>query len=387
MSDLIPKALDRRHAEKVLRAAFVSCANNQLTQELVAAQLGVSQSQVSRLLRQARERHWLIDQPQFAPPPPGSPYYDLWREVESRFVLSRLLEEKFRAVFGSPLRRVIVIDGLDEAYFAGAARALLPLLASDESRPGTIRTLGITWGRTIRHIAQALPELVPEPIRANSPLKLVPLCGEPFHDRRDPQSFSSSALVWELHRILNGPAVGAPLSIAGIYAFIPRRFARAARTIRDFYELGTAYTTIFGGSRPLAGSLDAILTAVGASQPDWRGIFLDERRELGDLEESEMDSILGDVSGILIPRRAIDPDLRRRIQAMNERWTGMKEKHLRACAKRSSAGPGVIVLAQLANRARLIRRCLELKIINTLIISRTLAEAIDGLIDSNSPPD
>src|SRR5579871_2723524 len=342
-NELATSALeDKRQAAKVLRAAHAFCQGDELTQEAIAERLGVSQSQVSRLLAEARERRLLIDRPQFVPPEPGHPLHELWREVESQYVISKRLENRFSDAFGDPLRRVIVVDGQDEAYFTGAARALVPLLARDPGEPGAVSTLGVTWGRNIRHVIQALPALISEPLRARNPLKLVPLCGEPFQDGIDPQSFSSSALVYELHRILHGPQKEPPLSIAGVYAFIPRDFSRAeADTIRKFYGLGAGYTTIFGESAPLAGSLDSILTAVGVASAQHRGIFLSERVHLGDLKENEVASVLGDVSGILIPRKKAKPALRDRIRELNERWTGVKEDHLRQCASRPGDGLGV----------------------------------------------
>ena len=357
----------------MLVAAHAFCSGEGLTQEQIADRLGVSQSQVSRLLGVARQKRWLVDAPAFRPPPAGDPAHDLWREAESQFVVSKVLETKFCRAYGGPLRRVIVVDGLDEAYSAGAARALLPLLGPGQ---GAIETLGVTWGRNIRHVVLALRGLAATPPRADQPIRLVPLCGEPFMDRDDPQSFSSSALVWELHHVLNGGLAKAPLSIAGVHAFIPRRFSKAeAGTIRRFYQLGAGYTSIFAGPEPLVESLDSVLTAVGVASAQHRGIFLAERVHLGDLKESEIPSILGDVSGILIPRKKARPGLRGRVAAVNERWT--------ACARppapvrrRPAGGPGVIVAAQAANRARLIHRCLlEERMINTLLISRVLAES------------
>ncbi len=377
---------DRRQAAKVLRAAHAFCQGDELTQEAIAERLGVSQSQVSRLLAEAREKRILIDRPQFVPPEPGHPLHDLWREVESQYVVSKRLENRFRDAFGDPLRRVIVVDGEDEAFFSGAAHALVPLLARDPSELGGVSTLGVTWGRNIRHVIQALPAVTPEPLRARNPLKLVPLCGEPFQDRIDPQSFSSSALVWELHRVLNGPQKEPPLSIAGVYAFIPRSFTRnEADTIRKFYGLGAGYTTIFAGPNPLVGSLDSILTAVGVASAQHRGIFLAERVHLGDLKEGEVASVLGDISGILIPRKKAKPALRDRLNELNERWTGVNEEHLRQCASRPSDSLGVTVVAQAANRAQLIFRCLEEKLINTLLISRVLAETLAALVESGQP--
>lgn len=379
--------LDPSQAAKVLRAAHALCRGPHVTQDSIARELNVSQSQVSRLLRLAREARWLVDRPLFIPPEPGDPYFDIWCEVESQFVLSKRLENKFRSYYGEPLRRVVVVDGIGEAYSQGAAEALLPILSELDPQRGAISSLGVTWGRNIRYVIQALRQLVPEPIRpADQPLTLVPLCGEPFQDREDPQTFNSSALAWELHQVVNVRGSPSPLSIAGVYAFIPQRYRGQAETILDFYRLGSAYAAIFPKEGGLAASLDAVLTAIGVPGERYPGVFLRERLALGDLTPDELGSVLGDVSGILIPRKNAKPRLARKVQQLNERWTGVKQEHLVSCARRAGLGPGVIIVAQSQDRAALIHRCCrEEKMINTLLISRVLAEAIERLVDEDAP--
>jgi hypothetical protein len=383
-----PRPLDPEQAAKALRAAHALCQAGDITQDHIAHQLNVSQSQVSRLLRHARDERWLVDRPQFVPPEQGSQYYDLWREVESQHVLSKVLERKFCAFYGPPLRRVLVVDGVGETYSHGAAQALLPLLQERDPERGPIRTLGVTWGRNIRYMIQALRRLVPDPIRAtNDSLTLVPLCGEPFQDREDPHTYNSSALVFELHRVINA-STKPPLSIAGVYAFIPDKYKGDIERILEFYRLGTSYAAIFPKRGGLAASLDSVLTAVGVSGEQYPGVFLRERRALGDLTDTELEWILGDVSGILIPRLETPKSLSGKIRRLNARWTGVKQSHLRDCAAAAGQGPGVIVVAQSQDRASLIHRCCsQEKMINTLLISRVLAEAIERLVDANAEPE
>jgi hypothetical protein len=379
--------LDPEQAAKVLRAAHALCQGAHVTQDSIARELNVSQSQVSRLLRLAREVRWLVDRPLFIPPEPGDPYFEIWREVESQFVLSKRLEQKFRAYYGGPLRRVVVVDGLGETFFQGAADALLSFLSEMDPQCGAISSLGVTWGRNIRYVIQALRQLVPEPIRPpDRPITLVPLCGEPFQDREDPQTFNSSALTWELHQVVNARGSPAPLSIAGVYAFIPQRYRGQAETILDFYRLGSAYAAIFPKDGGLAQSLDAVLTAIGVPGERYPGVFLRERLALGDLAPDDMPSILGDVSGILIPRKSAKRRIAAKVEQLNRRWTGVKKEHLTHCAARAERGPGVMIVAQSEDRAALIHRCCrEEKMFNTLLISRVLAEAIEHLVDSDAP--
>lgn len=379
--------LDPEQAAKVLRAAHALCRGPHVTQDSIARELNVSQSQVSRLLRLAREARWLVDRPLFIPPEPGDPYYEVWCEVESQHVVSKRLENKFRAYYGDPLRRVVVVDGIGETYSQGAAEALLPFLSELDPQRGGITSLGVTWGRNIRYVIQALRQIVSEPIRpADHPLTLVPLCGEPFQDREDPQTFNSSALTWELHQVVNARSSPSPLSIAGVYAFIPQRYRGQTETILDFYRLGSAYAAIFPSEGGLASSLDAVLTAIGVPGERYPGVFLRERLALGDLTPDELSSVVGDVSGILIPRKNAKARFVRKVQQLNQRWTGVKQEHLVNCARRAGHGPGVIIVAQSQDRAALIHRCCrDEKMINTLLISRVLAEAIERLVDQDAP--
>jgi hypothetical protein len=231
--------------------------------------------------------------------------------------------------------------------------------------------------------------MVSEPIRtADRPLTLVPLCGEPFQDREDPQTFNSSALTWELHQVVNPRSSSPPLSIAGVYAFIPQRYRGQAETILDFYRLGSAYAAIFPAEGGLADSLDAVLTAIGVPGERYPGVFLRERLALGDLTSDDMHSILGDVSGILIPRKNAPRRVALKVEQLNRRWTGVRQEHLLRCAQRPGQGPGVIVVAQSDDRAALIHRCCrDEKMINTLLISRVLAEALERLVDADAPSD
>jgi hypothetical protein len=124
------------------------------------------------------------------------------------------------------------------------------------------------------------------------------------------------------------------------------------------------------------------LTGVGVPIRKRRGIFLAERINQHDLVKQDLKYLLGDMSGILIPRRNCPEPLKQRIAAMNsERWTGMKEGHIRGCARRQlSKAPGVVVIASHKNRAKIIVRCAEDQMINTLIIAKELADEILRLI-------
>jgi DNA-binding transcriptional regulator LsrR (DeoR family) len=242
---------------KAIAAAHFSSQGDK--QKVVSDKLKVSQPQVSRLLKHARKRGLLIDR---------DPVFRvterdrlLWEEARQRFVSDDPLVRELRRLSGGRLRRVHVIYGTEDDFFPEAARALIPLLAQ-------VRLVGVTWGRTVRKTAEALERLSPQPLRSSPhSVEFIPLCGEPFEDRQDPLEYSSSALASLLTRIVAGPKARNPLSLAGVYAFVPQSFAdQDAANIRRFLQLGKGYRAIFGddaapGNRitePLVQRLDTI---------------------------------------------------------------------------------------------------------------------------------
>jgi hypothetical protein len=66
---------------------------------------------------------------------------------------------------------------------------------------------------------------------------------------------------------------------------------------------------------------------------------------------------------------------------MNERWTGIKLRDLERCAEEAAHGnrPGVVVLATDRNRKDMVLRCVEMGLINQLIISRELADELAAI--------
>lgn len=366
---------------KAIAAAYFYSKGDK--QKVVSEKLKVSQPQVSRLLKHARKRGLLIDQdPVFAVTARDK---QLWSEAHRRFVSDDPLVRDLRKLSGGRLKRVHVIYGQGDDFFPEAARALIPLLDK-------VRLVGVTWGRTVRMTAEALERLAPLPLRSSPhSVEFIPLCGEPFEDREDPLEYSSSALATLLTRVVAGPKAPNPLSLAGVYAFVPQSFAKdEASQIQRFLLLGKGYRAIFGdpaaqrgqAEAPLIQRLDTILTGVGVPIPQRRGIFLTERINQGDLEANDLQHILGDMSGILIPRKTCPESLKQRLDGMNDRrWTGMKMNHIRDCARRqSSKAPGVVVIAAHKNRAQMILRCAHDQIINTLIIGKELATEILRLI-------
>jgi hypothetical protein len=69
------------------------------------------------------------------------------------------------------------------------------------------------------------------------------------------------------------------------------------------------------------------------------------------------------------------------VEAVNKRWTGIKETHFHRCALRARENdlPGVTVLAVGAVRAEIVLQCLKLGTINHLILDTDCADELQGL--------
>lgn len=350
----------------------------------IAQSLKISQSEVSRLLKAAKKNKWLKQvNPRFVCPSEA-----LRQRMQMKFFSAdRLLRElKLLQPPGTDhLRKISVIHGARGQFSRDAARAVEELVRR-------ARVMGVTWGRTIRELVAGLREHFVRPKSIKQPIQLVPLCGEPLKDRQDPLKYSSSTLAAELDELINGNKPSMSPSLAGVPAFIPACFNKTElKTIRRFICQVAGYGSVFGEDeglddnprrqRPWVTQLDTILTSVGIVAFEQRGIFLKERVDLKEIGERQLvEAVVGDIGGIIIPRRGLSGDLASQLDDLNERWTGIKEKHLRACAQKAVANqhPGVIVLAVGEAKAEMVCRCVELGLVNELIMDRALARRLES---------
>jgi DNA-binding transcriptional regulator LsrR (DeoR family) len=366
-----------------LAAAYLR--SEQKLQEEIADILKVSQPEVSRLLKRAVKKKWL----EYPPPVFRCPaeIRDLWERAHARFFSSERLLGGLRAIEpprASRLQKVWIYHGGAGGHFD---RTVLPAVEAVFAQAAVV---GVTWGRTVHSLATALREHLPRPLRAENPVRFVPLCGELLREPDDRIEHTSSALAASLHELINGAraAGGVPPSLRGIPAFIPSGFnAAEVKTIRRFMRQFTGYGAVFGtadgnGAVPLAAQADTVLTSVGAVEAERRGIFLSERVRLGELSEAELTAaVVGDIGGLIIPRRKLTPAQARHIAAMNDRWTGIKQPDLERCAEAAAHEdrPGVVLLARDRHRKDMVLRCVELGLVNQLVISRELADELTGV--------
>jgi hypothetical protein len=362
---------------KILVMAAAKHRSQGKEQKEIAEALKVLQPTVSRLLADAAAWKWLtltFHEERCDP--------DLLKRMQTRFLFDDALARRVRHALKDLVRTVIVLDAASEdAFYAAAQDAVAPLLAR-------ARLLGVTWGRSIHNLVQAMKARTTPLPRPRTPIRFFPVCGEPFQSRTS-QEYSSSFLVETLHHLWNTNKDPRPPSIAGVPAFIPGSFDDDERAvIMKIIARGAGYREVFQGSDALIEHADTLLTSAGVPDPKYRGIFLQERCDLGDLAEKDLRWLLGDLGGLIVARNDAPPAVRNRVDAMNERWTGVKRKHLAACASKSLRGdPGVVVVVWYLNRLPLLYRCIHDRLINTLVISQGMAARLEELLARGAEPE
>jgi len=133
---------------------------------------------------------------------------------------------------------------------------------------------------------------------------------------------------------------------------------------------------------PLVEHLDAILTSVGSKdQPGrfWSGEFFRQ----GDIDLSKLRrGAFGDLGGAFIINPAANKADREYVEAVNRRWTGVKETHFRRCALRARENnlPGVTVLAVGAVRAEIVLQCVKRGLVNHLVLDSDCAEKLASVL-------
>jgi DNA-binding transcriptional regulator LsrR (DeoR family) len=373
------------------RAAFLFGAHG-LSQGEIGRMLDLSQSAVSRLLKYAEHRKWLERRYRFIPDGlPSDRLQYLRRLVEPDQLIDRLTAVESET--GVRVRDVHVVDtgssGESQKAIAArqtrfgraAARTVADLMLRSD-------VFAVTWGRTISHIVEAIRAIVPVPATGRA-IRFVPVCGEPTHEKSNPDT--SSHLAEQLHTLLRASVPGRPPSLTGVPALIPRRFRGSdARGIRRFVEEAASYREMFG-DRALIRQVDALLTSVGpAKRP--MGFVNEELRSAGSvpgrpLTKEQLERlVVGDVGGVLLPRRDLDRADRREVDQLNAMWTGITREHLERIAAQAARTrrPGVIVASfGGAERAETIAEAVRCGLVNELIIDRQLAEALTDVL---SPP-
>jgi DNA-binding transcriptional regulator LsrR (DeoR family) len=368
--------------QRIIEAAYLY-GHQRLQQADIAKHFRCSQSQVSRMLKQASAKGWLKTEIRFVED--GIP-------IEIREKLHRLLEpedllkglEKVAKDNKVGVPRLRVFDSGSEAtdredytlrlekFSRVAARRIEDIL-----RHAT--TIGITWGETLHYLINGLASVSPFPRQGFSSKVIAPLCGE-VRSVGYPIDYSSTTLANHLQQVMNIDRDAEQLSLTGVPAFISRWFPESKKDVLKEYVQETAsYRRIFEGDDALAGRLDVILTSIGSAESSFASKSNAEILKAGKIEVEDLERVLiGDLGGVLIPKPELESEDRDLVKELNEMWTGIKLQDLKRIAKVASTsdGGGIVVVAIGKQKAAVLYETIRLGLVNEALIDQDLANKL-----------
>ena len=376
----------------LLKAAFYSVYDPALTQDQIATRVGLTQVQVSRLLKEARDQKILREVFRF---PADLSLEDRLEIVNSFYPrhgqLEEALSERSRKLSrkqsggGSPFKQLYVVaaPGIDNEK-DDRARAFRSFGASAAgivaSYIDVVDMCCVSWGRTIAATVDYMPNSgAPD---ENKKKQFIPIAGEPTN--HEPNGVAPSDAARRLSQAWPGSM---SLSLRGVQARIPKSVhdQDGGWAARELIRYSNSYRQIFGApdsdETPLISEVPMILTGIGnidTSKRETAGIsdpwYLETEQAEG---LNVLDLAVGSIGGVWIARDEIGDEDKERIEKINERWLGAQYGDLKACALNADLHhrrPGVVVVAVEPDKAGIVLEALHL--INVLIVSRQLADEL-----------
>jgi DNA-binding transcriptional regulator LsrR (DeoR family) len=378
------KEIDQEDWLRIIAAARLRSEGR--TQTEIAARLGFSQPEVSRLLEEAMERKILSKGPALRRR--NIPESDYEAAEQAHLMKDHLAKVLAPLVPQRVHFEVRVAPGDENTFAFAAARRVVDLIVRS-------RRIGIMWGRSVLDLVRGIVALSDafDPAQILD-VECIPLCGDPLfliNDRRVRQS--SSYLAATLEEALNASKSKGLPCLAGVPAYISRQRAQDSGTTVDtwrrFLQGIPGYEAIFGNTREstkaLIHGVDTIITGVGTivmvKEAPWRetGDFIMERLIQDSFSKPEMNRLIyGDIGGILLPREKLSIADMRQVEELNAGWMGLKLSHLQTVASRATPGkvPGVIVVAYGRWKAEMVKECIRRGLVNQLIVDPALADAL-----------
>jgi len=380
----------------LLKAAYYSVYGPALTQEQIASRVGLTQVQVSRLLKEARDQKVLREVFRF---PEDVSSEDRLEIVNSFFPRHGQLEEvlsgRSRQLSrkqhggGSPFKQLHVVatpgiyDKNDEHLRANTFRSFgMSAAGIVASYIDEVDICCVAWGRTIAATVDYVP--YNSASDENKKKLFIPIAGEPTN--HEPSGIGPSDAARRLSQAWPGSA---DLSLRGVQARIPKLVydQDGGRIARELVRYSNHYTQIFGhpdlDEAPLISEVPMILTGIGNADTSKRDIASVPDPWYMETVEAEgphvLDLAVGSIGGVWIPRNDISDEDKERVAQVNKRWLGAQYSDLKACALNADLyhrRPGVVVVAAEPGKADIILETLYL--INVLIVSKQLAEELAG---------
>ncbi len=356
------------------------------SQTEIAARLGFSQPEVSRLLEEAAERGFLSPGPALRRR--NIPDAD-YEAAEQAHLFKDNLASVLAPLVPPKVHFEVRVALGDENTFAFAAAGRVVDLIMPSSR------IGIMWGRSVFDLVSGIvahsDAFDPD---QSLDVECLPLCGDPLfliNDRR--VRHSSSYLAAMLEEALNASKSKGLPCLNGVPAYISRQRAQDSGTTvenwRRFLQGIPGYQAIFGNTRDstkgLIHEVDTIITGVGTivmtREAPWRetGDFIMERLIQDSFDKPEMNRLIfGDIGGILLPRGKLPAADLRQVDELNAGWMGLELSHHQTVARKAAPGkaPGVIVVAYGRWKEEMVKECIRRGLVNQLIVDPSLAEAL-----------
>jgi DNA-binding transcriptional regulator LsrR (DeoR family) len=381
---------------ELLLAAAARLRQAERSQLQIAIRLNRSQSEVSRLLKEAEDRGILKTTRLIVKEGTDDRGIDeaIWEQVEREYFHDDSLAKKLRewlpkTTENQAMRFSVQVFEDSDGDSHAASASVLDLLKQ-------VRLLGVMWGRTLQKLVNGIERFRAGGFDALS-LQCIPLCGDPIHTMNlENQEFSASQLAARLEKVLCAPSDKQLPSLTGVPAYISTRLRRKAGEVfqAEYLEGIPGFVEIFGGGRdpkrrpaPLLGIIDTVLTGVGIidveganTTKDTTAAFLRERIHQEGITHEELNRIVfGDIGGWLVPRPRITSKERKLVDELNNGWTCVKQSDLQRVARVAEKAPGMIVVASGARKSELVRHIVELGMANELIIDEDLAAALEAM--------
>ena len=377
---------NENHDVKMAAAARLAAEGKD--QRTIGRRLKISQSGVSRLLKEAEEdRGWLVRTLHVI----QSKIPEEVRLQADKLLAPHELERRLRDAWRSTrLREIHVFDCCPDGATASDIDACLPLFgraAATRVREliKPLHVIGVAWGATLANIVRGLEQVCEAGARQNNPVEFVPLCCEPLGFAQ--VAGSASLLAGQLNQIIN-QGRGKVHSFTGVPAFIPTDFSPQDRaTVERLLRQVESYAHIFPprhtspNDAPPGGYLvqqvQLVLTSVGPPEKAL-GFINDGLVHNLRIERSELQKhVVGDICGVLIPQPGLDADSLRRVEEWNQAWTGITLDQLRAIPSRVGDHPAGRVLVSIGiNKVPIVLEAVRLDLVDELLIDSSLAAGL-----------
>lgn len=372
--------------------------SKQQDQKTIANQLHISQSQVSRLLKQAIDQGLLVRSFEFNQEGITKKRF---QEIKNFQAPVQLIENL--KIINSNLINVKIFDSGSnhDSYserlisFAHNASSYLKDLLAE------VNVIGVTWGNTLSNLVDALVRRYSY-TPSRTPKSFVPLCAELLGVASE--QYHSTMIADRLNEIVN-KRKSEHLSLSGISAFIPRYLA-GNELDKDQIELdkdqiallwkivkdSSNYRAIFvefENEEPFINKLDCILTSLGPiDAPSGPSILSEQLEKVFPHLEKIKSEIIGDIGGILLKRESnetneVDQQVTL-LKDLEEMWTGITFKQMKDIADKSAASEnmqGVVVFAHGKNKAPVLFEAIKRGLVNQIVIDFELSKELEKLIN------